>query len=126
MSIGLQTEFEFELPKGYIDSEGNRHRQGTMRLATAADEILPLKDSRVQSNPNYLVIIVLSRVLTQLGTLSADDINPKIIEGIFASDLTYLQDLYNRINGNGAMTVKAICPKCDHAFEVGVNTLGEG
>ena len=126
MSFGLQTEFPFTLPKGYVDPDGNLHREGMMRLATAADEILPLKDPRVKSNPNYLVVIVLSRVLTRLGSLSTDDINPKVIEGIFASDLAYLQDLYNQINANGATTLKAVCPKCDHAFEVGVSSLGEG
>ncbi len=94
-----------------------------MRLATAADEILPLKDPRVQSNPAYLVIILLSRVITQLGGL--DDINPRIIEGLFAADLAYLQELYNRINSNGQSQVKAVCPKCEHGFEVEVDGLGE-
>jgi hypothetical protein len=122
MSTILQTEFPFTLPRGYVDSEGTLHREGVMRLATAADEILPLKDPRVQGNPAYLVVIILSRVITQLGSLS--DVNPRTVEGLFASDLTYLQDLYNRVNGNGSATVKTVCPKCEHPFEVEVNGVG--
>ena len=70
----LVTEFEFELPKGYIDPQGNLHRKGVMRLATAAEEIYPLKDPRVQNWPAYLIIILLSRVVSKLGTLR--EINP--------------------------------------------------
>ena len=94
----FQTEIEFTLPKGYLDGDGVLHREGVMRLATAADEILPLKDPRVQQNPAYLTIIVLSRVVTRLGSLS--DVNTKVVEGLFASDLSYLQALYERINGD--------------------------
>jgi hypothetical protein len=122
MSMMLQTEFPFTLPRGYADADGNLHREGMMRLATAADEILPLKDPRVQTNPAYLVVIVLSRVVTRLGSLS--DVNPKVMEGLFASDLAYLQELYNRINGSQAATVRAVCPQCEHAFEVELNGLG--
>lgn len=92
----FSTEIEFTLPIGYQDSDGNLHKQGVMRLATAGDEILPLKDHRVQSNPAYLTIIVLSRVITRLGTL--DFINTKIIEDLYAQDFAFLQELYNRIN----------------------------
>ena len=91
-SHGFQTEIEFELPKGYVDESGTLHRHGVMRLATAADEILPLRDPRVQENEAYLAVIVLSRVLTRLGSLA--DIHPGVIEGLYASDLAYLQDLY--------------------------------
>lgn len=94
--MAFQTEIEFTLPKGYFDGEV-LHKSGVMRLATAADEILPLKDSRVQQNPAYLTIIVLARVITKLGSLS--DINTKVIEGLYASDLNYLQQLYERLNG---------------------------
>ena len=96
----FQTEFEFSLPRGYVDKDGRVHREGAMRLATAADEILPLKDPRVQGNPAYLVVILLARVVTRLGELEV--VNPKVIEELFAADLAYLQDFYNRINGNGA------------------------
>jgi hypothetical protein len=120
--MSFQTEFEFTLPKGYVDQNGNLHREGRMRLATAADEILPLKDPRVQSNHAYLVVILLSRVVTKLGSLS--QITPKVIEGLFSSDLAYLQDFYQRINQNGANTVKTVCPRCENKFEVEVNSLG--
>jgi hypothetical protein len=95
----FQTEIEFTLPKGYLDSDGVLHKEGVMRLATAADEILPLKDARVQQNPAYLTVIVLARVITRLGALQ--DVNTKVIEGLFASDLNYLQTLYERLNGEG-------------------------
>lgn len=94
----FQTEIEFTLPKGYLDADSVLHREGVMRLATAGDEILPLKDPRVQANPAFLTVIVLSRVIVRLGTLP--DINTKVIEGLFASDLSYLQTLYERINGD--------------------------
>ncbi len=95
-AVGFQTEIEFELPKGYVDEGGTLHRSGTMRLATAADEILPLRDPRVQQNESYLVVIVLARVITRLGTLP--DIHTGVIEGLYASDLAYLQRLYDRFN----------------------------
>lgn len=113
---GFATEFEFVLPKGYVDGEGTVHREGTMRMATAADEILPLKDPRVQGNSAYLVVILLSRVITRLGVLDA--INPKVIEGLFAADLAYLQDFYNRINSPQTRKVAVACPQCRHSFEV--------
>ena len=93
----FQTEIEFELPKGYVDEAGTLHRVGAMRLATAADEILPLRDPRVQQNEAYLAVIVLARVITRLGTLT--DIHTGVIENLFASDLGYLQRLYERFNG---------------------------
>lgn len=119
----FQTEYAFTLPKGYVDKEGDLHRDGVMRLATAADEIVPLKDPRIQANPAYLVIILLSRVIIRLGSLEV--INPKVIEGLFASDLTYLQTLYNEINGNGVRSHPATCPQCQHRFELEVPASGE-
>ncbi|MGZ5442154.1 MAG: hypothetical protein ACXW5U_10560 [Thermoanaerobaculia bacterium] len=92
----FQTEIEFELPKGYLDDTGTLHRRGTMRLATAADEILPLRDPRVQQNEAYLAVIVLARVITRLGSLP--DVHTGIIEGLFASDLDYLERLYEKFN----------------------------
>ena len=112
----FQTEYEFTLPKGYVDEDGELHKEGVMRLSTAADEILPLKDPRVQSNPGYLTIIILSRVVTKLGGLQT--INPRVIEGLFASDIAFLQELYRRINGDGSTGIKATCPKCGSEFEV--------
>ena len=93
----FQTEVEFELPKGYLDESGTLHRSGTMRLATAADEILPLRDPRVQQNEAYLAVIVLSRVVTRLGALP--EVHTGIIEGLYASDLAHLQRLYETFNG---------------------------
>lgn len=93
----LQTEHDFVLPKGYVDKDGTLHREGRIRLATAADEILPLRDPRVKANPAYLTIIVLSRVITQLGTLPS--VSPSDVEGLFVEDLAYLQTLYQRLNG---------------------------
>jgi hypothetical protein len=119
----FETEYEFTLPRGYKDPQGELHRDGVMRLATAADEILPLKDSRVQANPAYLVVILLSRVITRLGSLEV--INPKVIEGLFAADLAYIQDFYNRINGNGTSVIKVVCPHCEKGFEVAPDHLGK-
>lgn len=119
----LQTEYEFTLPRGYVDSDGNLHQKGMMRLATAADEILPTKDQRVQRNPNYLPVIVLSRVISRLGDLQ--DVNPGVIEKLFIGDLTFLQDLYGKINGNGNASVKVTCPKCGEVFEEETAAPGE-
>jgi len=119
----FQTEYEFTLPLGYLDREGNLHRQGVMRLATAADEILPLRDARVQNNQAYLIIILLSRVITRLGSI--DQINPKVIEELYAADLAYLQEFYNRINGAGQAAIRATCPKCEQNFEIESNGAGE-
>jgi hypothetical protein len=110
-----QTEYEFTLPKGLADENGNLHKKGIMRLATAADEILPLKDHRVQQNPSYLTVIILSRVIIKLGNLEV--ITTKTIENLFASDLAYLQMLYNRINGEGNARLKVTCPNCKTEFE---------
>ena len=118
----LQTEFAFKLPVGYADSDGALHKEGVMRLATAFDEIAPLRDPRVQSNPGYLLIILLARVIVKLGTL--EYINPKTIEGLFAADLAYLQEFYRRINENGHNRVQTQCPHCEQSFEVEISNLG--
>ena len=118
----LQTEFPFQLPLGYVDAEGTLHREGTMRLATAFDEIAPLKDPRVQSNPGYLLVILLARVVTRLGTL--ERINPKTIEGLYAGDLAYLQDMYQRVNQHGQDHVVAQCPHCEKSFAVEMHSSG--
>ncbi|MFC1944169.1 phage tail assembly protein [Chloroflexota bacterium] len=119
----LQTEFAFTLPRGYVDKDGNVHREGVMRLATALDEILPMKDMRVRSNEAYLVIILLSRVITRLGDLK--EITPSIIEGLFSADLAYLQEFYRQINEEGTSSRSVSCPECNHSFEVDISNLGE-
>jgi hypothetical protein len=121
--VNPQTEFPFKLPRGYVDGEGNVHRDGVMRLSTAFDEVAPMKDPRVQTNPGYLVIILLSRVITQLGDLT--HINPKVIEGLFSADLAFLQDFYRRVNDSGNSRVGVICPHCEAKFEVETSLVGE-
>jgi hypothetical protein len=116
----LQTEYEFTLPRGYVDGDGDVHKTGRMRLATAADEIAPYKDPRVQANPAYLTVILLSRVTS----LDEVDINPKVVESLFASDLSFLQTLYNRINANGDGDHWTTCPNCEERFRV--DEEGEG
>lgn len=116
----LITEFPFTLKVGYADENGDLHREGTMRLATAGDEILPLRDPRVQQNPDYLTVILLSRVVTKLGGLPT--VSPKVIEGLFVADFALLQEMYNRINERGRNALPATCPKCSHSFEVEVPT----
>jgi hypothetical protein len=101
--LGFQTEVDFELPKGYVDESGTLHRRGVMRLATAADEILPLRDPRVQQNEAYLAVIVLARVIVRLGMLP--EIHTGIIEGLYASDLAYLQRLYEQLNSGDDIEV---------------------
>ncbi len=113
---GLHTEFTFLLPRGYVDETGTVHREGVMRLATARDEILPQRDPRVRDNPPYLTVLLLSRVVSRIGALSP--INPGIIEGLFASDLAFLQDLYRRINQEGHTQAAVTCPSCKHEFAV--------
>ena len=98
------TEFEFTLPKGYLDENGIVHRKGIMRLATAMDEIVPLRDPRVKSNPAYATVLILTRVIVKLGAV--DEVDPRVVEQFFACDLNYLQKFYRQINeldgGEGA------------------------
>ncbi|BDZ68390.1 hypothetical protein [Methanobacterium ferruginis] len=127
-----ETEHRFKLPIGYKDDAGNIHMSGKMRLATAADEILPHKDPRVKENLAYLSIILLSRVLTKLGNLNEGDITPGVIERLYATDLRYLQEFYENINvsgtflktknGSGTLMLKTKCPDCGHNFEVNIGS----
>ncbi len=123
---GLQTEYAFVLPRGYVDASGTVHRDGVMRLATARDEITPQRDPRVRENESYLTVLLLSRVVTRLGSLT--QVHTGVIEGLFASDLAFLQDLYRRINQEGHTAAAVTCPSCSHAFTVdvaGEQRLGE-
>ena len=121
----MRTEFSFLLPRGYVDGSGTVHRDGVMRLATARDELVPLRDDRVRENPAYLSVVLLGRVVTRLG--GVDDVHPGIIEGLFASDLAFLQDLYRRVNQEGHTRASVTCPSCDTDFAVDVagGRLGE-
>src|SRR5256714_5133613 len=123
-SAPLHTEFSFALPRGYVDEAGTVHREGVMRLATARDEILPQRDPRVRDNEAYLTVILLSRVVTRLGTVS--QVTPGTIEGLFASDLAFLQDLYRPINSEGHTQVGVSCPACKHEFAIDLAGGGPG
>jgi hypothetical protein len=116
--VPLRTEFAFELPRGYVDGSGAVHREGVMRLATARDEILPLRDPRVQENEAYLTVLLLARVVTRLGALP--EITTDVVEGMFAADLAFLQDLYRRVNQEGHTRASVTCPTCDSSFTVDV------
>jgi hypothetical protein len=118
----LRTEFAFTLPRGYVDEDGGRHRDGAMRLATARDEILPQRDPRVRENEAYLTVILLSRVVTRLGSIR--QVTPATIEGLFASDLAFLQDLYRRVNSEGHTQLAVTCPGCRNQFAVDVAGAG--
>lgn len=120
--MSLQTEFDFELPMGYVDKEGNLHKKGTMRLATAIDEITILNDMRVQNNEAYIVIVLLARVVTSLGTLTS--INTNVIENLFTADLNYLEEFYRQINASGTTHREFTCPHCSKPFELDLSTLG--
>ena len=115
----FQTEHEFALPRGFLAEDGTLHREGIMRLATAADEILPMRDPRVAGNEAYLPVILLARVVTRLGSLP--QVNPRVIEGLYTEDFRYLLDLYNRINGGEGEGdgPEVECPNCRHRFRPG-------
>ena len=112
----FKTEYEFTLPKGFVDRDGNLHKRGIMRLATAKDEIAPLQDHRVRSNQAYLIVILLSRVITKLGDLKAVD--SRTIEGLFSADLDFLQKFYQKINEPEVTDIPITCPHCDESFDL--------
>lgn len=122
--MAFETEFSFTLPRGYLDESGVLHREGVMRLANAADEILPLKDPRVQQNPGYLTIILLARVVIRLGALPAVD--TKTIEKLYTMDLAYLQEFYQKINTMDLPYFKGSCPHCGKDLNIPVNFLEAG
>jgi len=121
----MRTEFSFDLPRGYVDRDGNVHRSGVMRLATARDELLPLYDARVQENAAYTTVVLLGRVIVSLGSLGTVD--STVIENMFASDVAFLQDFYRRINAEGHTRIAVTCPDCSHRFtaDLAGGRLGE-
>jgi hypothetical protein len=120
----MQTEIEFTLPKGYVDASGGVHREGRMRLATARDEIEPLREVAVRQNQAYLSVLLLARTITRIGGVT--DITPDLVEGLFAADFDHLQRLYERINSNGEAVGVVSCPACAHEFEVDMTEVQDG
>jgi hypothetical protein len=120
----MQTEVSFTLPKGYVDQGGTLHREGTMRLATARDEIEPLRDPDVRQNEAYLTVLLLSRVVTSIGGVG--EVTPDVIEGLYAADFDHLQRLYERLNTDGEAVGSITCPSCSHAFEVDLSEIEDG
>jgi hypothetical protein len=120
----MQTEVSFTLPKGYVDAGGAVHRDGVMRLATARDEIEPLRDPEVRQNEAYLTVLLLSRVVTRVG--GVQEVTPEVIEGLYAADFDHLQRLYERLNTDGESVGSVTCPSCSHAFEVDLSEIEDG
>ncbi len=119
--MAFQIEYEFNLPKGYIDRDGTLQKRGTMRLATAADEVLTTKDPRVQQNPSYLTVVLLSQVITRLGSLPVVD--TKVIENLFTADLNFLQDMYQKINAADELSYSGVCPHCGEKIKIPINFM---
>ena len=120
----MQTEIEFTLPRGYVDGAGTVHRTGTMRLATARDEIEPMRDVEVRQNGAYLTVLLLARTVTRLGTVT--EVTPAMVEGLYAADFDHLQKLYERINSDGESVGVVSCPECSHRFEVDLTEIEDG
>lgn len=121
----LRSQFSFVLPRGYVDLNGTVHREGVMRLATARDELTPLRDDRVKENPPYLTVVLLARVITRIGTV--EDVHAGIVENLFATDLAFLQELYRQVNSEGHTQADVVCPECRSHFAVDIagGRLGE-
>jgi hypothetical protein len=117
----MQTEVEFTLPRGYVDGSGTVHRVGAMRLATARDEIEPLREVEVRQNQAYVTVLLLARTITRIGTIS--DVTPALVEDLFAADFDHLQRLYERINSDGESVGVVSCPECSHTFEVDLTEI---
>jgi hypothetical protein len=120
----LKSEYAFTLPRGLVDSEGNVHREGTMRLATARDEIEPLRSAEVRQNEAYLSVLLLARTVTRIGGFT--EISPDLVENLFAADFDHLQRLYERINANGEAVGVVACPACANQFEVDLTDIEDG
>jgi hypothetical protein len=120
----MQTEIAFTLPRGYVDDAGNVHRDGTMRLATARDEIAPLREVDVRQNHAYLTVLLLARTITRIGDIT--EVTPDLVEGLYAADFDHLQRLYERINSDGESVGVVSCPACAHRFEVDLTEIEDG
>jgi hypothetical protein len=120
----MRTEIEFRLPRGYVDGNGALHQTGTMRLATARDEIEPLREVEVRQNSAYLTVLLLARTVTRLGTIT--DVTPALVESLYAADFDHLQKLFERVNSNGESVGVVSCPECSHRFEVDLTDIEDG
>src|SRR5947209_7957281 len=120
----MQTQVEFSLPRGYVDEKGEVHRVGTMRLATARDEIEPLREIDVRQNSAYLTVLLLARTVTRIGSIT--QVTPALVESLFAIDFDHLQRLYERINSDGEAVGVVSCPSCSHRFEVDLTEIEDG
>ncbi len=120
----MRTEYSFTLPRGYVDPAGTVHKQGTMRLATARDEIEPLRDAEVRQNAAYLSVLLLARTITRLGDFS--EVTPEMVESLYAADFDHLQRLYERINTDGEAVGVVACPECANEFEVDLTEIEDG
>jgi hypothetical protein len=120
----MRTEYAFTLPRGYVDAAGTVHREGTMRLATARDEIEPLRDVQARQNEAYLAVLLLARVVTRIGDFT--EITPDVVEGLYAADFDHLQRLYERINTDGEAVGAVTCPHCAAPFEVDLTEIEDG
>ena len=120
----MRTEIEFTLPSGYVDASGNLHREGTMRLATARDEIEPLREVEVRQNQAYLSVLLLARTVTRIGDVT--EITPELVEDLYAADFDHLQRLYERVNSDGEAVGVVSCPACAHRFEVDLTEIEDG
>jgi len=120
----MQTEVPFTLPRGYVDAAGRVHREGVMRLATARDEIEPLRDAEVRANDAYLSVLLLARTVVRLGDLP--EITPAVVEELYAVDFDHLQRLYERLNTDGEAVGVVACPSCAHQFEIDLTEIEDG
>jgi hypothetical protein len=120
----MQTEIAFTLPRGYVAADGTVHREGVMRLATARDEIEPLRSPEVRDNQAYLSVLLLARTVQRIGDVT--EVTPQLIEDLFAADFDHLQRLYERLNSDGEAVGVVSCPSCDHRFEVDLTEIEDG
>ncbi len=120
----MRTEIPFTLPRGLPDEAGGVQREGAMRLATARDEIEPLRDPEVRRNEAYLSVLLLARTVTRFGDIT--EITPEVIEALYAADFDHLQRLYERVNTDGETVGVVRCPECSHEFEVDLTDIEDG
>lgn len=122
--VALQTEYAFTLPRGYVGADGTLHREGVMRLATARDEIEPLRDASVRQNEARLTVLLLTRVIVRIGDV--EEVTPELVEGLFAADFDHLQRLYERLNTSEESVGVVSCPECRHEFEIDLSQIEDG